>query len=181
MIGHTHTHYHVYIYMPTIYIYIYIQHSMIFGFGTLWRWNNKDNDYEPLDYFIVPLKIFRFRQLAQSHSDTGCFPPHQWIGSGNKIQETMFFWYFFCVSHPTHGVFLCEEPLLKPPKTRHFQWRKTTSCSLDEAMLFDVNIYPRDGNNITALPPGVRRRNMGGEPPFGRWCRWKIMKDSPVD
>ena len=34
---------------------------------------------------------------------------------------------------------------------RHFQWRKTTSCSLDQAMLFDVNIYPRDGHNITAL------------------------------
>ncbi|CAL1147038.1 unnamed protein product [Cladocopium goreaui] len=39
---------------------------------------------------------------------------------------------------------------IKPHHT-HFQWRKTTSCSLDEAMLFDVNIYPRDGNNITAL------------------------------
>ncbi|CAK9016991.1 unnamed protein product [Durusdinium trenchii] len=30
-------------------------------------------------------------------------------------------------------------------RQRHFQWRKTTSCSLDQAMLFDVNIYPRDG------------------------------------
>ena len=31
-------------------------------------------------------------------------------------------------------------------RNRHFQWRKTTSCSLDQAMLFDVNIYPRDGH-----------------------------------
>ncbi|CAJ1362340.1 unnamed protein product [Effrenium voratum] len=39
---------------------------------------------------------------------------------------------------------------IKPHHT-HFQWRKTTSCSLDNAMLFDVNIYPRDGHNVTAL------------------------------
>ena len=37
------------------------------------------------------------------------------------------------------------------PHHSHVQWRKTTSCSLDDAMLFDVNIYPRDGYTASAL------------------------------
>ena len=39
---------------------------------------------------------------------------------------------------------------IKPHHSR-LQWRKTTSCSLDDAMLFDVNIYPRDGYTAGAL------------------------------
>eukprot|EP00435_Cladocopium_sp_Y103_P055687 s206_g18.t1 len=49
------------------------------------------------------------------------------------------------------GVLASDQSNRIKPHHTHFQWRKTTSCSLDEAMLFDVNIYPRDGNNITAL------------------------------
>lgn len=178
MIGHTHTHYHVYIYKCPQYIYIYIQHSMIFGFGTLWRWNNKDNDYEPLDYFIVPPRIFMFRQLAQSHSDTGCFPPHQWIGSGNKIQETMFFWYFLCLTS-NHGVFLCEQPLpslLKPGISSGERPPRVASMKRCSSMWTSIHAM-----GITSLPCRLAskwRRNMGGEPPYGRW---KIMKDTPVD
>mmetsp|Transcript_52068 Transcript_52068/g.122220 ORF Transcript_52068/g.122220 Transcript_52068/m.122220 type:complete len:502 (+) Transcript_52068:49-1554(+) len=37
------------------------------------------------------------------------------------------------------------------PHHSNLQWRKTTSCSLDNAMLFDVNIYPREGYSASAL------------------------------
>ena len=43
-----------------------------------------------------------------------------------------------------------ERGRIKPHHSK-MQWRKTTSCSLDDAMLFDVNIYPRDGYSASAL------------------------------